>query len=93
MSDDESNHMQEIEECMNVGEFDERGSLNGLTKIGLTDSQGANELFANCFDAFSTCIHVEQKGDSIKFIDNGNGMDFNGIKNMASCNKENHIAP
>lgn len=90
MSEHDPQTFQEIEECMNVGEFDECGSLNNLTKQGLTDSQGFNEIFANSIDAFARRVHVEQKYDFIKVIDDGNGMDFNGIKNMASCNKENH---
>ena len=78
------------EQSINVGEIDERGFLNTLTKIGLTDSQAINELIANCIDADAKNIKFRQDNVNIRLLDDGNGMDTEGATNMACCSRENH---
>ena len=83
--------MTEInEQCINVGAIDERGFLNTLTKLGLTDSQAINELLANCIDASAKNIKFTQDNANIILSDDGNGMDTEGATNMACCSRENH---
>ena len=81
---------QPNEECINAGSIDERGFLNTLTKLGLTDSQAINELVANCIDADARNIKFTQDNENISLIDDGNGMDIEGARNMACCSRENH---
>ena len=72
------------------GSINESGTLNNLTKKGYTYNQCMCEIIANSIDAnCSNCV-IKIGTDFIKIIDDGNGMDIEGLYNMWDLNRESH---
>jgi len=73
------------------GSLDERGFINSFDRKGFTYPRCGAELIANIYDARATQAKVIVDKDMIRLIDNGSGMNEEGIKNMFATFKENHI--
>jgi hypothetical protein len=73
-----------------VGSVNERGLLSNLTRMGFNIAQGVTELIANSIDAGARIITCIQEFDTICIIDDGDGMDYNGINNMFDISRSNH---
>ena len=81
----------DIMSIMNVGEWDEAGLLNGLTREGFTKRFSIFELDANSCDAGAKNIKKIITNDKIKFIDDGRGLSRDGIKRMFNMCHANHV--
>ena len=73
------------------GSLDERGLINGFDRKGFTYPRCGAELMANICDASATQAKVIVDKDMIRLIDNGSGMNEQGITNMFATFRENHI--
>ena len=80
-----------------IGEFDERGYVNGFSHRGYSPAKCLLELVANTLDSMdmmpssktNTLLFSVQR-ESIKMIDTGRGMDEKGAENMFALHRENH---
>jgi hypothetical protein len=84
-----------------VGSIDERGYLKGLTRRGYTPAKCRLELEANVLDAMDRIPFMDEsphrliydvRGDSIKMIDNGVGMNNINLEHMFALHRENHTS-
>ena len=76
---------------MKVGEWDEAGLLNGLTREGFTKRNSVFEFDANSCDAGAKNVKKIITNDKVKFIDDGRGLSRDGIKRMFNMCHENHV--
>jgi len=73
----------------NIGDIDERGFINNLDRNGYSIEQCILELMGNSIDAGAkNIIYIINK--KISIIDDGTGMNINGLENMFSMYRENH---
>jgi hypothetical protein len=78
----------QYEDC---GSFNEEGTLDNLCWKGFTHSQSVSEILANSSDFKANEVRIEIiQNESIKLIDNGNGMDMQSVKKMYDMNRSNH---
>jgi hypothetical protein len=73
-----------------VGDIDERGFINNLYRKGFSFDKCISELHANCIDANCSDIKYIEREETIKIVDDGCGMDIEGVKNMFSMYRDNH---
>ena len=73
-----------------VGQIHEGGFLNNIYKKGFTNDKCISELVANSLDADSNNIIFKITQNSIKIIDDGKGMNKDGIVAMFNIYKNNH---
>ena len=74
-----------------VGSINESGTISGFDKQGFTPDKAVSELIANSCDAFSDNLHLNVDQSHIRMIEDGNGMDSEGIKNFLDLSRENHL--
>jgi hypothetical protein len=83
-----------------VGNIDERGYLNGLTRRGYTHAKCILELVANVLDSMDSLQDMQgqprlvfdiQQGYTY-MIDNAAGMKEEDVKNMFSLHRQNHAS-
>ena len=73
-----------------IGDINEAGVLNNLKRKGCSDSQAIRELNDNSIDAKSENILYNIERDFISIVDDGEGMNYEEVKNMFSLNRENN---
>lgn len=73
-----------------IGSFNERGLINNLYKKGFNVSSCLSELIGNCIDAHAKNCIFHQSENRLQMIDDGNGMDQTGLRNMFDLYRENH---
>lgn len=78
-----------------IGKIDETGYLKSFKRQGFTPAKCILELVANSLDSLEgfdhKCIHFDVS-DNIKMIDNGIGMNIDGVDNMFALHRENHTS-
>jgi hypothetical protein len=77
-------------DILQVGEWNEEGLLNSLTREGFTKLNSLFELFANSIDASATHIHTTITDAEIIFVDDGRGMSREKVKGMFNMCYSNH---
>jgi hypothetical protein len=73
-----------------VGSINEGGFIQSLNRKGFTFPKCLLELIANCLDADASTIKLLISDTEIRIIDNGRGMNGQGVSNMTSMHRENH---
>jgi hypothetical protein len=73
-----------------IGDINEAGVLKNLKRKGCSDSQAIRELNDNSVDAKSENILYNVERDFISIVDDGEGMNYEEVKNMFSLNRENN---
>ena len=81
--------MQNIEN-MTVGDIDERGFVNNLSRKGFTQTKSLSEGHGNSVDSHSDNIKYQVEPTQIKEVDDGCGMSQIGLKNAFSVYRSNH---
>ena len=82
---------QDIEpQVKKYGKISEKGWLYSLNKKGFNTAQCFNELIDNSIDAKATHIQIKNSHEFMLFIDNGKGMTYEEIVNLACAYGENH---
>lgn len=82
--------MMQNSENMKVGDIDERGFLNNLSRKGFTHAKSLSEGHGNAVDFHSVNISYHVEHTIIKEVDDGCGMDQNGLKDAFSVYRQNH---
>ena len=82
--------MMQNSENMKVGDIDERGFLNNLSRKGFTHAKSLSEGHGNAVDFHSANISYHVEHTKIKEVDDGCGMDQNGLKKAFSVYRQNH---
>jgi len=72
------------------GSWDEPGLIQSLDKKGFTPNKCSSELIANSNDAQATTIIWKVDSAHIKLIDDGIGMDRDGLQNMFKMFRANN---
>ena len=73
-----------------TGSINQTGFWNGLSRLGFTIAQCYGELVGNSIDAKADEFKFIVKQDVIRMVDDGTGMDDNGIDKMFDAFNENH---
>ncbi len=75
-----------------IGSRNERGFINNLLKKGFTIHKSISELVANSIDAKARILlfHAAPDEGYIYLIDDGKGMDREGVTYMLDAERENH---
>lgn len=73
-----------------VGTIDEKGFIANLLRKGLNILLSISEIVANCIDARASRILFHNDGTYIRIIDDGLGMDEEGIRRMFDMYRQNH---
>ena len=72
------------------GKISEEGFVNNLSKKGITPTTALGELISNSIDSGATQINIVNNGNNIYVMDDGSGMDIQGVNNMFTMYNENH---
>ena len=72
------------------GSINEKGFIANIDKKGFSFPKCVSELYSNSIDANCTKIVTLIEKDIILFIDNGNGMTKDNLKNMFDMYRNNH---
>ena len=83
--------MMQNSENMTVGDIDERGFLNNLSRKGFTHAKSLSEGHGNSVDFHSANINYHVEQTKIKEVDDGCGMNQIGLKNAFSVYRPNHV--
>jgi hypothetical protein len=84
---------------ISVGDINERGYLNGMTRRGFTPAKGNLELAANTLDSHDAAALQGQRTllynvqqHTVELIDDAGGMNEQDIRNAFSMHRENHTS-
>jgi hypothetical protein len=77
-------------EQKNVGSINDAGILGSLFRKGFSYPQCISEIHANSIDANAKNISYKVEKDKIKVIDDGAGMNYDGIEKMFDIHRGNH---
>ena len=72
------------------GSINEKGFIANIDKKGFSFPKCVSELYSNSIDANCNNITTIVEKDMILFIDNGNGMTKDNLKNMFDMYRNNH---
>ena len=78
-------------ENMKVGDIDERGFLNNLSRKGFTHAKSLSEGHGNSIDARAVNISYHVLPTKIKEVDDGYGMNQTDLKNAFSVYRPNRV--
>ncbi len=81
-----------------VGDINERGYINGMTRRGFTPEKANLELIANALDSHDSVgsqngrvLLYDVRQHTVRMVDNAGGMNEKDIENAFSMYRENHI--